>query len=69
MDLEESRLKLFKVLRLLRLAKLLRLLKTNQMLQYVEVHYEIDYAYLQLSTYVIMLGGLCHWLACGWYTS
>jgi len=62
-----SSLKVVKVLRLIRLGKLLRILRANRLLIHLETNYEIDYASLQFSGFMVMLFCLTHWLGCIWY--
>lgn len=55
-----------KVLRSLRLVKLLRLMKASKVLQDFEAPLSIPYQQLALVKFMMVLGFICHWLACCW---
>mmetsp|Transcript_23569 Transcript_23569/g.44924 ORF Transcript_23569/g.44924 Transcript_23569/m.44924 type:complete len:370 (-) Transcript_23569:1770-2879(-) len=55
------------MLRVLRVLKMFRLLRGQRIFTRMEDRYAINYALVQLLGYLLMLFGLCHWLACGWY--
>ncbi|OLP96925.1 Potassium voltage-gated channel subfamily H member 6 [Symbiodinium microadriaticum] len=52
--------------RSLRLVKLLRLMKASKVLQDFEAPLSIPYQQLALVKFMMVLGFICHWLACCW---
>eukprot|EP00439_Symbiodinium_sp_Y106_P005855 s6418_g1.t1 len=67
LGVEELReLTTIKVFRALRLLKLLRLVKTSRMVQDLEVPWSIPYQQMALGRFLLVLGLMCHWLACLW---
>lgn len=65
-NMNTSKIRVVKLLRVLRLAKLLRLLKANRVLLYIETHRVIDYGSVQFASFVMAIFCMIHWLACGW---
>mmetsp|Transcript_23568 Transcript_23568/g.44917 ORF Transcript_23568/g.44917 Transcript_23568/m.44917 type:complete len:626 (-) Transcript_23568:481-2358(-) len=55
------------MLRVLRVLKMFRLLRGQRIFTRMEDRYAINYALVQLFGYLLVLFGLCHWLACGWF--
>jgi len=55
-----------KILRALRLLKLARLARTSHLVQNLEVPFSIPYQQMALARFLLILGLLCHWLACLW---
>ncbi|OLQ15728.1 Potassium voltage-gated channel subfamily H member 7 [Symbiodinium microadriaticum] len=67
LGVEELReLTTIKIFRALRLLKLLRLVKTSRIVQDLEVPWSIPYQQMALGRFLLVLGLMCHWLACLW---
>eukprot|EP00232_Nephroselmis_pyriformis_P028304 CAMPEP_0182865052 /NCGR_PEP_ID=MMETSP0034_2-20130328/7488_1 /TAXON_ID=156128 /ORGANISM="Nephroselmis pyriformis, Strain CCMP717" /LENGTH=771 /DNA_ID=CAMNT_0024997337 /DNA_START=124 /DNA_END=2436 /DNA_ORIENTATION=- len=65
-DSEISRLKIVRGLRLLRLFKLLRMLRGLRIFGRLETSFDIDYAHMELFSFVMLTVMCGHWLACMW---
>ncbi|CAJ1457076.1 unnamed protein product [Effrenium voratum] len=58
--------KSIKVIRILRLLKLMRLLKSSRIIHKLEIPMAIPYQQIALARFLLVLGLVCHWLACLW---
>jgi len=61
-----AELKTVKVIRILRLLKLMRLLKSSRIIHKMEIPMAIPYQQIALIRFLLVLGLVCHWLACLW---
>ena len=61
-----SRLRGIRLVRMLRLLKLMRVVKASRIYKRVEEHIAIQYAYMQLIKFFIILLLAGHWFACLW---
>lgn len=61
-----AELKTVKVIRILRLLKLMRLLKSSRIIHKLEIPMAIPYQQMALIRFLLVLGLVCHWLACLW---
>ena len=63
-----GQLKILRVVRLARLAKLLKVMKSSAIFKKWESRIGMQFSTMTMIKWAVIIGFLCHWLACAWTT-